>query len=83
MRPVNWKELREICRRLGWEHTRTTGDHYIMNKPGAVRPVVFMKVKDLGDNIVQGVRRTLGITRREFDALLDEARGIKKRKPEG
>ena len=66
MRPVSWKELRKLCEDVGWVHDRTKGDHYIMTKPGAARPVVLKMAKDLSEDIVLSVARTIGLKRKDI-----------------
>jgi predicted RNA binding protein YcfA (HicA-like mRNA interferase family) len=78
VKPVRWQELRDICRMLGCEESRTTGDHLIMTRPGMARPVVIKKARDLGPDIVASNLRTLGIDRRRFEDLLAAVRGQKK-----
>lgn len=50
---------------------RTRGDHYIMTKPGVARPVVIPMKKDLKENIVLSVARTMGITKQQIEEFLD------------
>jgi len=47
----------------------------MMTKPGLARPIVIKMSRDLGEDIVQGCKRTLGLTTAEFEALLDQVRG--------
>ena len=49
-----------------------------MTRPGLTRPVVFKMVKDLHEDVVLGVARTLGISRKELEAQLDAVGGKKK-----
>jgi predicted RNA binding protein YcfA (HicA-like mRNA interferase family) len=73
-----WTELRDVCARLGWREDRTRGDHLVMVKDGAFRPVVIKMERDLGDDIIASNCRTMGITRKKFEGLLAEIRGQKK-----
>ena len=70
MRPIDWAELKALCEFHGCVHSRTKGDHYIMVKPGMARPVVFPMKKDLREDIVLGVGRTLGISRKQIEQFL-------------
>lgn len=47
------------------------GDHYIMTKPGMVRPVVFPKKKTLGEDIVLNICRTIGIKKKDLEEFLN------------
>jgi hypothetical protein len=51
-----------------------------MSRAGSLRPVVIKMVRDLGDDIVQSNKRTMGITTEQFEALLSQVRGQKKKK---
>jgi predicted RNA binding protein YcfA (HicA-like mRNA interferase family) len=72
MRPVDWKELKALCEKLGCSHERNKGDHCIMTKEGLARPAVFPMKKDLKEDIVLGVGRTLGINRKQIEEHLNQ-----------
>jgi hypothetical protein len=46
-----------------------------MTKPGLARPVVIPKKKDLSEDIVLSVGRTLGLTRKEIEQRLNPKKG--------
>jgi hypothetical protein len=50
----------------------------MMTKPGLARPVVIKMVRDIADDIIRSNMQTLGVSRRDFDALLAKARRTKK-----
>ena len=66
MRPVNWNELVQICKEEGFVYDRQKGSHYIMAKPGANRPVVIPKRRQLKEGIVLSVAKTIGLTSKEI-----------------
>lgn len=74
MRPVDWKELKAFCEAQGCSHDRTKGDHCVMTKKGLARPVVFPMKKDLKEDIVLGVGRTLGVNRKQIEDGLSPKR---------
>ena len=80
MKHVSWKELRDVCKRADFSESRTRGDHLVMSRPGSARPIVIKMDSDLGEDIIQSNKRTMGLTSAEFDALLDEVRGKKGKK---
>ncbi len=51
-----------------------------MVKDGTARPTVIKMDSDLGEDLVQSVKRSLGLATAEFYALLDQVRNKKKRK---
>lgn len=75
MRPIDWKELRDICEGQGWRHDRTKGDHYIMVKAGTSRPVTIPMKRDLAEMIIMSNLRTMGLSRKEFECLLNARKG--------
>ena len=71
MPPTDWRKLVKLCEGEGCLLDRERGDHYIMTKPGLARPVVIPKKKDLSEDIVLSVGRTLGLTRKEVEQRLN------------
>jgi len=63
---VNWKDLIRVCEEEGYAFDRQKGDHYIMAKPGSPRPVVIPRKRDLKEDIVLRIARTLGLTKKEM-----------------
>lgn len=51
-----------------------------MTRPGMARPVVIKMDSDLGEDILQSNKRTLGLTTAELEKLLAEVRGKKGKK---
>jgi predicted RNA binding protein YcfA (HicA-like mRNA interferase family) len=68
VRPVSWQELVQLCKSEKSVFDREKGDHYIMTRPGLRRPVVIPKKRDLKEDIVLSVSRTLGLNRKEIEA---------------
>lgn len=79
MRRVSWQELRDVCKLAGCVEVRTRGDHLIMTKPGMARPVVIKMDRNLGDDIIFSNLRTIGLSRKEFDKLMNQVRGGRRR----
>lgn len=51
-----------------------------MSKPGVARPVVIKMDADLGEDIIQSNKRSMGLTTKQFEELLAQVRGQKKGK---
>jgi hypothetical protein len=49
-----------------------------MTRPGMARPVIIKMDKSLGEDIIRSNMRTLGIDRKQFEALLSQVRRHKK-----
>jgi predicted RNA binding protein YcfA (HicA-like mRNA interferase family) len=77
VRPVKWTELRDLCDAEGCSFDRQRGDHYIMTKKGIARPVVIPMKRDLKEDIVLGVGRTLGLSRQDILDRLNPRSGKK------
>jgi len=77
VRPVNWKELVRICEEEGFSFDRDRGDHYIMTKPGAARPVVIPRKSALREDIVLGIARTVGLDKKLLKARLNPQKKVK------
>lgn len=71
MRPVDWKDLKSICESQGCVMSRMRGDHCVMTRAGMARPAVFPMKRDLAEDIVLGVGRTIGLNRKELEHLLN------------
>jgi hypothetical protein len=48
-----------------------------MTTPGMARPVIIKMDRDLGEDVIRSNIRTLGLSRRQFEELLAQARGYK------
>jgi hypothetical protein len=51
-----------------------------MTRDGMARPIVIKMASNLGDDIVQSNKRTLGLSSQQFEALLDRVQNKKKSK---
>ena len=80
MKRLSWKELRDVCLLAGFVESRIRGDHLIMSRPGVARPIVIKMDSDLGEDIIQSNKRTMGLSSAEFDTLLAQVRGKKTKK---
>ena len=71
MRPLDWKELRRLCEDEGCFFDRQKGSHYIMTKPGLSRAIVIPQKRNLKEDIVLSVGRTLGLSKKQILERLD------------
>jgi predicted RNA binding protein YcfA (HicA-like mRNA interferase family) len=74
LRRLTWKEHQAVCELEGWVVARIKGDHLFMTREGWARPVVIKMSSDLGEDIIQNNKRTMGLTTAQFEALLDRVR---------
>lgn len=65
--------FRKILTALGLEQVRTKGGHEMWFKEGMLRNVVFQNhVEPIPEDIIKNNIRTIGISKEEFDAQLNE-----------
>lgn len=65
--------FRKILKALGLEQVRTKGGHEMWFKEGMLRNVLFQNhVEPIPEDIIKNNIRTIGISKEEFDAQLNE-----------
>ena len=70
---VTLAEFREYLRQNGLSPVRTKGGHEAWMKQGMSRPIVIQTHKDpIPEFIIQNNLRTLGISRKDFLAWLEQ-----------
>ena len=62
---VNYKKLIKIFQELGFKIDRFHGDHVVMSKRGAIRPIVFQAVKDVPVFQIENNLKVAKITKEE------------------
>lgn len=70
--PVHWQKLKRVFEKVGFKEERTTGDHIVLSRPNAPRPVIIPKYNDVGIDIIKSNMRTAGMTNKEYFKLLGE-----------
>jgi predicted RNA binding protein YcfA (HicA-like mRNA interferase family) len=70
IKPINYKKLVKIFKKVGWKHIRTKGDHMIFMKDGFIRPIVIPKYKSIPTFIIKNNLRTAKISNEEYFELL-------------
>ena len=71
IRPTSYQVQVKIFEAAGCAYARTQGDHLIYHYPGAIRPVVIPKYKEVPAFIIRNNMKVIGISREEYAALLD------------
>jgi len=72
IRPVNYRVLTKIFKMVGCEYARTQGDHLIYHYPGAVRPVVIPKYKEVPVFVIRNNMKIIGMSRGKYLELLQK-----------
>ncbi len=70
--PTSYEIQIKIFEKAGCVYTRTKGDHLIYHYPGAIRPVVIPKYKEIPVFIIQNNMRIIGMSREEYFELLQQ-----------
>jgi len=63
---TNYKVQVKIFEKAGCVYSRTKGDHLIYHYPGAVRPVVIPKYKEIPAFIIKNNMRIIGLSREKY-----------------
>jgi len=72
--PTNYKIQKKTFERFGFIHTRTKGDHLILEKEGILRPVVIPAYREVPVFIIKNNLRTAGVTNKEYFEKLKETK---------
>lgn len=69
---TNYKVQVKIFEKAGCVYVRTKGDHLIYHYPGAVRPVVIPKYKEIPAFIIKNNMRIIGLSREKYLEFFNE-----------
>ncbi len=69
---TNYKVQVKIFEKAGCVYARTKGDHLIYHYPGAVRPVVIPKYKEIPAFIIKNNMRIIGLSREKYLEFFNE-----------
>ena len=72
IRPTHYQVQIKIFEKFGCLYSRTKGDHMIYHYPGAIRPIIIPKYKEVPIFVIKNNMRIIGMTRNEYFALLEE-----------
>ncbi len=71
--PISGRRLRRVFELAGFRCVLTEGDHFVMTKPGLLRPVVVPDYESLPVFVIRNNLRPGGISREEYLKLLEQA----------
>ena len=72
IKPTHYQVQVKIFEMAGCVYTRTKGDHLIYHYPGAVRPVVIPKYKEVPTFLIKNNMRVIGMSRVEYLQFLEK-----------
>ena len=70
IRPTHYQIQIKIFEMAGCVYARTKGDHVIYHYPGAIRPVVIPKYKEVPTFVIKNNMRIIGMRREKYFELL-------------
>jgi predicted RNA binding protein YcfA (HicA-like mRNA interferase family) len=70
IRPTHYQIQANIFEKAGCIYVRTKGDHLIYHYPGAIRPVVIPKYKEVPIFVIKNNMRVVGMSREKYLELL-------------
>ncbi len=72
--PVHWKVLECIFLKAGFILERQESSHKSYTKPGCLRPVVIPTYNEIDADIIHGLMRTAGMSRKKYFEYLEECK---------
>ena len=71
IKPTDYQTQVKIFEMAGCVYTRTKGDHLIYHYPGAIRPVVIPKYKEVPTFVIKNNMRVIGMSKAEYLQFLE------------
>ncbi|MDL2124730.1 MAG: type II toxin-antitoxin system HicA family toxin [Deltaproteobacteria bacterium] len=72
IKPTHYQVQVKIFEMAGCVYARTKGDHVIYHYPGAIRPVVIPKYKEVPTFVIKNNMRIIGMSREKYFELLQK-----------
>jgi len=72
IKPTTYQVQVRIFEAAGCAYGRTQGDHLIYHHPGAKRPVVIPKYKEVPVFIIRNNMKVIGMSIEEYISILDK-----------
>jgi len=72
IKPTHYQVQVKIFEMAGCVYAWTKGDHVIYHYPGAIRPVVIPKYKEVPTFVIKNNMRIIGMSREKYFELLQK-----------
>jgi len=72
LKPEHFSVLVKVFEKAGCIYSRTKGDHLIFHYPGAIRPIVIPKYKQVPVFVIRNNMRVIGLSRERYFGYLEE-----------
>jgi len=70
IRPPHYQVQAKVFEMAGCVNSRTKGDHLIYHYPGAIRPVIIPKYREVPVFVIKNNMRVIGMSREKYCELL-------------
>jgi predicted RNA binding protein YcfA (HicA-like mRNA interferase family) len=70
IRPTSYEIQVRVFEAAGCKYSHTRGDHLVYHYPGAVRPVVIPKYKEVPVFIIKNNMKVIGLSRQQYLRIL-------------
>jgi len=71
IKPTKYQVQARIFKAAGCKYIRTQGDHLVYHYPGAIRPVVIPKYKEVPVFVIKNNMKIIGMSRERYFQLLE------------
>jgi hypothetical protein len=71
IRPTSYEVQARIFEAAGCKYSHTRGDHLVYHYPGAIRPVVIPKYKEVPVFIIKNNMKVIGLSREKYFEILE------------
>ncbi len=71
IKTTSYKVQVKIFEAAGCSYVRTQGDHLVYHYPGAIRPIVIPKYKEVPVFIIKNNMKIIGMSREKYLSLLE------------
>jgi len=72
IKPTDYQIQVKIFEAAGCTYVRTHGDHLVYHCPGAIRPVIIPKYKEIPVFVIQNNMKIIGMSRETYFQLLEK-----------
>uniref|UniRef100_A0A7C4RMX3 Type II toxin-antitoxin system HicA family toxin n=1 Tax=Desulfatirhabdium butyrativorans TaxID=340467 RepID=A0A7C4RMX3_9BACT len=71
IRPTTYQVQVKVFEAAGCTYVRTQGDHLVYHYPGALRPVIIPKYREVPVFIIRNNMKTIGLSVEQYFSLLE------------
>jgi predicted RNA binding protein YcfA (HicA-like mRNA interferase family) len=71
IKPTSYRIQVKVFEAAGCSYVRTQGDHLVYHYPGALRPVIIPKYREVPVFIIRNNMKTIGLSVDRYFALLE------------